>query len=99
MVVIHVFVQAKEGITSEFEQVLRGVVDDARKTAGCVKYEWYRVPGRPQQYVAYGEFDTKENFEQYLNTDVVKRIGNELIPLLAAPPAFKHYEATILKSS
>lgn len=98
MVVIHVSVQANDGVTSEFEQILRGVVDDARKTAGCVKYEWYRIPDQPQQYVAYGEFDTKENFEKYLNSAVVQRIGAELIPLLATPPAFKHYEATILES-
>lgn len=96
MIVIHVSVQAKSGITSKFEHVLRGVVADARKTAGCLKYEWYRVPDRPQAYVAYGEFDSKEHFEQYLNSAVVKRIGAELIPLLAAPPAFKHFDATVL---
>jgi hypothetical protein len=26
-------------------------------------HEWYRIPDRPQQYVAYGEFNTKANFE------------------------------------
>jgi hypothetical protein len=41
--------------------------------------------------------DTKENFEKYLKSAVVQRIGAELIPLLGAPPAFKHYEATILE--
>jgi quinol monooxygenase YgiN len=97
MVVVHVSVQAKDGIATKFEHVLRGVVDDARKTAGCAKYEWYRIPDRPQQYVAYGEFDTKENFKNYLKSAVVQRIGAELMPLLATPPTFKHYEATLLE--
>jgi hypothetical protein len=32
-----------------------------------------------------------------LNSTVVQRIGAELIPLLAAPPAFQHYQAIILE--
>jgi quinol monooxygenase YgiN len=99
MIVIHVSVKTKGNIGSEFERTLREVVDDAHRTAGCIKYEWYRVPDSPQEYVIYGEFDTKENFEKYLNSAVVKRIGEELIPLLNAPPAFQHYEATLLESS
>jgi len=99
MILIHVSVQTKKGVAGEFERTLREVVDDARKTAGCLKYEWYRVPDSPQRYVILGEFDAKENFATYLSSAVVKRIGAELIPLLDAPPAFKHYEATILKGS
>jgi quinol monooxygenase YgiN len=84
---------------NEFERTLREVVDDARETTGCIRYEWYRVPESPQEYVIYGEFDAKAHFEKYLNSAVVKRIGDELMPLLAAPPAFKHYNATIFESS
>lgn len=97
MIVIHVSVQAKEGVTNEFERILNSVVDDARKVTGCIKYEWYRLPDQFQQYVAYGEFDTKANFENYLKSNVVQRIGAELIPLLTAPPSFKHFEATLLE--
>lgn len=99
MVLIHVSVEIKEDSAGEFEQTLRHVVADARKTAGCVKYEWYRVPDSPEGYVIYGEFDSKENFEKYLNSAVVKRIGDELMPLLAGPPEFKHYEATVFEGS
>jgi len=99
MVIIHVSVQTKGNVVSEFERTLRAVVDDARQTAGCIKYEWYRVPDSSQEYVIYGEFDTKENFAQYLNSAVVKRIGAELMPLLEAPPTFEHYEAAILEES
>lgn len=99
MVLIHVSVKTKGNMVSEFERTLRAVVDDAHKTAGCMKYEWYRVPDSSEAYIIYGEFDTKENFAQYLNSAVVKRIGVELMPLLEAPPTFKHYEATILEGS
>lgn len=98
MILIHVFVKTKGNVIGEFERALREVVGDARETAGCIKYEWYRVPDSQQEYVIYGEFDAKENFEKYLNSAVVKRIEDELMPLLDAPPAFKHYNATVLES-
>lgn len=99
MVLIYVSVQTDENGVDEFERTLREVVDDARKTTGCVRYEWYRAPEESQRYMIYGEFATKENFEKYLNSAVVKRIGAELMPLLVAPPAFKHYEATLFEGS
>jgi quinol monooxygenase YgiN len=98
MIVVYVSVKTKENAASEFERTLREIQDNIRKMAGCVKNEWYRLPDFPQRYVMYGEFDTKENFEKYLNSAIVKRIGDELIPLLEAPPEFKHYEATILET-
>lgn len=99
MVLICVSVRAKEGVVSAFERTLGDVVDDARQTRGCTKYEWYRAPDAGQRYVIYGEFDSREHFEAYLNSAVVQRIGEELIPLLAAKPEFKHYEASLLEES
>jgi quinol monooxygenase YgiN len=99
MVLIHVSVKAKEDSVGAFERTLREVVDGARRTAGCEKYDWYRAPDSSQGYVIYGEFDSKEHFETYLNSAVVQRIGAELMPLLAAKPEFKHYEASILEES
>ena len=54
-------------------------------------FTWYHIPDTPQGYVIYGEFDSEKNFKKYLNSAVVKSIGDELIPLLDAPPKFKHY--------
>jgi len=99
MIVIYVSVQTKENTTGEFERIIREIQADVRQMTGCLKNEWYPVPDSPQRYVTYGEFDTQENFEKYLNSAVVKRIGAELMPLLAAPPEFKHYEAAILETS
>ena len=99
MIVAYVSVKTKEHTAAEFERIIREIQDDVRKMAGCVKNEWYRVPDAPRRYVIYGEFGSKEHFETYLNSAIVRRIGDELIPLLDAPPEFKHYEATILEAS
>lgn len=97
MIVAHVSVTVKENMVSDFERVAREVVEAARQAEGCVKNEWYRVPDALRQYDFYGEFDSKTNFAEYRESAVVKRIGDELIPLLEAPPVFSHYEATILE--
>ena len=105
IVLIHISLQVKEEVANaldrllQFEQVLQRVIHDARKTAGCLKYDWYRASGQFRQFIAYGEFDSQENFEEYLDSEVFQRMGQELRPFLAAPPVFKHYEATILENS
>ena len=97
MILIHVSVQPKKGLSVDFEQVLNEIILEARQASGCRKYEWYRSLDTPSPYVIFGEFDTKDHFEQYLQSNVVKRIGQELIPLLETKPAFKHYEAEVFK--
>ena len=51
MVLIHVSAQAKGNVGNEFERTLCEVVEDARKTTGCMRYEWYRAPDVPQRYI------------------------------------------------
>ena len=105
MVLTHVSLQVKEEVANaldrllQFEQVLQRVINEARKTTGCLKYDWYRASGQFRQFIAYGEFDSPENFEQYLDSNVFQRIEHELLPFLATPPVCKHYEATVLESS
>jgi quinol monooxygenase YgiN len=99
MIVAQVSVKIKEDVAPEFEQVAREVVGAVRQMPGCVKNEWYPVPDAPRRYDFYGEFDSKENFESYLQSAAVKRIGDELMPLLDGPPAFKHFEAVVFESS
>jgi quinol monooxygenase YgiN len=99
MIVVYVSVQTKAQAANEFERIIREIQADIRTLTGCVKNEWFRVPDVARRYVMYGEFASRKDFEAYLNSAIVKRIGDELIPLLDAPPEFKHYEAVILESS
>ena len=89
--------KVRERSSTNFEQILREVVEDARRTQGCLKYEWYREPDVANGFIIYGEFDSEDNFRAYLNSPVVKRIGEQLIPLIEGGPQFKHYRATELE--
>ena len=99
MVVIQVSARAKAESADRFEQILRQVVSEARGVAGCGRYEWYRSPDSEREVFIYGDFDSEDAFTQYRKGPVVKKIGEQLIPLLEARPAFKHFRATVLEQS
>lgn len=97
MVVIQVSVKAKPESQDQFERVLREVVAEARGVAGCSRYEWYRSPDVESEVFVYGEFASEDAFAAYRKSAVVKKIGEQLIPLLEARPSFKHFRATVLE--
>ena len=94
---IQVSVKAKAEEAERFEDVLREVVAQARGVAGCSRYDWYRSPDAQREVFVYGEFESEEAFAAYRKGPVVKRIGEQLIPLLEARPSFKHFRATLLE--
>ena len=97
MVVIQVSVKAKVESVERFEQVLREVVAEALIGPGCCRYEWYRAPDAEREVFIYGEFESEDVFAEYRKGPVVKRIGEQLIPLLERRPSFKHFRATVLE--
>ena len=97
MVVIHVSAGVKDETVTNFEQSLREVIEDARRTTGCLKYDWYRDPDVSSHFIIYGEFDSEDNFRAYLKSPVVERISEELLPLIEGGPQFKHFKATVLE--
>lgn len=97
VVVIQVSVKAKAESVERFEQVLREVVAEARTGPGCCRYEWYRSPDAEREVFIYGEFESEDVFAEYRKGPVVKRIGEQLIPLLERRPSFKHFRATVLE--
>lgn len=97
MIVVQVSIRAKPETLAPLEQQLREVVAEARRSAGCLRYDWYRSPDLEREMFVYAEFDSDEAFAQYRQGPVVKKIGERLIPLLEARPSFKHFSATVLE--
>ncbi len=98
MVIVFVWATPKQGMAPAFELALEDIARAARQLPGCLSYHWYYA-ARPQpgKYNIFGEFDSKASFEAYLQSDVVKRIGQLLLPLLEGKPTYKHYQAIIFK--
>ena len=97
MVVIQVSVTAAAESGARFEQVLRQVVDEARSCSGCVRYDWFRSPDSDREVFVYGEFESDEAFAEYRQGPVVKKIAQQLLPLLETRPTFKHFRATVME--
>ena len=99
MIVVQVSVRAKPENAERLEPIVRNVVGEARQSTGCVRHDWYRSPDDERDVFVYAEFDSDEAFAQYRKGPVVKKIGEQLIPLLEGRPSFKHFSATVLEQS
>jgi chromate reductase len=99
VIVVQVSVRAKPDNVERLEQILQHVVGEARQAPGCLRYDWYRSPDAERELFVYAEFDSEEAFAQYRKGSIVKKIGEQLIPLLEARPSFKHFSATVLEQS
>jgi quinol monooxygenase YgiN len=97
MIVVQVSLRAKPEHAEQLEQILREVVGEARRLEGCTRYEWYRSPDVDRGAFVYAEFDSEEAFADYRTGPVVKKIVEQLIPMLEAPPSYKHFSATLLQ--
>jgi quinol monooxygenase YgiN len=97
VVVVQVLVRAKPENVARLEHTLQEVVGEARQVSGCLFYGWYRSPESDREFFIYAEFDTDEAFALYRKTPVVKKIVEQLIPLLDGPPSFKHFSATVFE--
>jgi len=97
VIVVQVSVRRKPENVERLEQLLREVVGEARQAAGCLRYDWYRSPDAEFDRFIYAEFASDDAFAQYRNGPVVKKIGEQLMPLLDGRPSFKHLRATVLE--
>ena len=96
MILMHIEVAAKPNLVSFLEIALAQVAASVREQEGCLKYQWLRVPASPAEFVVYAEFESREAFEAYQQGRLVRKVELEMIPLLAALPRHKHFEAEVI---
>jgi quinol monooxygenase YgiN len=97
VIAVQVSVRRRFENVARLEQTLRQVVSEARQASGCLRYDWYRSPDVEREMFIYAEFESDEAFAQYRKGPVVKKIGQQLIPLLEGRPSFKHLSVTVLE--
>lgn len=99
MIILYVSVNTTNENRNLFEERLRSIVLLAKNVSGCLKYEWFQDHADNNHFVIYGEFDTEENFSLYRKSEVVRMIGEELLPLLKSKPNFKHIRAEVFEEA
>lgn len=96
-IIIYVSVTVQPENKQKFESNLSHIVNMAKQTQGCLKYQWFLNPENNDNYVIYGEFDSDDSFVLYRKSEVVQMIGKELLPLLQDKPSFKHFRAQVFE--
>lgn len=97
MIVVQVSVESKPENAERVEELLREVVDEALQAPGCLSYGWYRSPDIDREIFVYAEFESEDAFTRYRKGPVVKKIGEQVLPLLERRPSFKHLRATVME--
>ena len=94
--------QAKGNVGNEFERTLCEVVEDARKTTGCMRYEWYRAPTSPRGTLwrplkSGGKSMLETRAREISDTNAVDSLPPVLNGLQPAPCPFKPSQSKRLK--
>ncbi len=78
-------------------KIYSNIVSLAKQEKGCLKYQWFVNPDNENNFIIYGEFDTKENFLLYRKSEIIQMIGQQLLPLVNGRPSFKHIRGEIFE--
>jgi quinol monooxygenase YgiN len=97
MIVIHVQVQVKAEKIIDFVDAAKRDTLTGQAFAGCRAYQWAENLSSPHTFILYEEWETREAFEAFKQSDYFKNTGAVLMPLLDGAPGSHYYNATLLE--
>lgn len=77
--------------------LLRMEVEDVRALPGCRSFAPYPDPANPSRISIVHEWETTEAFAAYAASEAFARSGEELRPLMIAPPSSRRFDATLIE--
>lgn len=81
----------KPGREEEFEQVTREAINLMETVSGHKETRLYRDVDRPNSYLIYSDWETREDFTAFLKSDAFKQAQTMGSDMLAAPPRHNVY--------
>ena len=96
MVIVHAFIEVKDGAAGEFIKAADQCVTATRKETGNNFYALYTDSNNPLKFVVVEEWESKPALDTHMQTPHFAKFGEEINDLLAAPLDIKVYEATAL---
>ena len=94
MIIVHAFIEVKNGAVQDFEKAAEKCVEATRKEAGNEFYTFYTESTNPLKYVVVEEWESKSALDAHMQTPHFALFGKEIENLLAAPLDIKVYEAS-----
>ncbi|MDQ3032033.1 MAG: antibiotic biosynthesis monooxygenase [Myxococcota bacterium] len=94
MMVIRVVVQVRPEHVDAFAAHMRAESLQVRALEGCQRYELFRDPEAPGRFLLYEEWASREAFDAYRASDLLRESFAVLGPMMAAPPDSVYYAAS-----
>ena len=96
MIIVHAFIEVKDGAAQEFINAAGKCVEATRKEAGNVYYTLYTDSANPLEFVVVEEWESKPALDAHMQTPHFAEFGKKIEKLLARPTDIKVYEASAL---
>ena len=93
MIVIRVLLKVKPEEKQNFVSIFKTHVTDSRKFDGCVQYGIFEDIQDDHTYILYEEWETRQNFDHYRNSDYFKQSGEKIFPMIEGSPTSAYFTA------
>jgi quinol monooxygenase YgiN len=98
MLIAHVtFIVAQDDSRKALD-ALGAEVGQVRAMRGCVAFIPFQDATDPQKVGVIHEWETRQDFDDYISSDEFSRVGGILRPMMLAPPVSDRFDATLLKA-
>lgn len=95
MIIVHAFIEVKEGMAQEFIKAADKCVKATRKETGNNFYTLYTDSFNPLKFIVVEEWESQSTLDAHMQTPHFITFGEEIESLLAAPLDIKVFEATL----
>ena len=96
MVIVHAFIEAKEGMAQKFAEAAGKCVTETRKEPGCILYTLYADAENPLKFVIVEEWESKAALDNHMTLPHFLQLGEDIKDLIAAPISAKLFNAEML---
>ena len=86
MMVIRVVVNVKPERVDDFVQQIQSDAPRVRALHGCERYELFRAADEPKRFFLYEEWTSREAFEEYQQSALLRESFAVLGPMMEGPP-------------
>ncbi|MCL2236429.1 MAG: antibiotic biosynthesis monooxygenase [Defluviitaleaceae bacterium] len=93
MIIVHAFIEIKEGTTQDFKTAAAKCVAETNKEQGCLFYNLYQDGSDPLKFVIVEEWENKEALDLHFILPHFLQFREDIKDIAAKPAKIKIFEA------
>ncbi|CAF0853904.1 unnamed protein product [Didymodactylos carnosus] len=79
---------------SQVKQTLQELIDETRKSEGCIKYELFQNINDKHQLTFIEQWESEETLDKHTQSEYLKAAQDKIKDALTKPPDVKRYKHT-----